>query len=117
MSINSILMGLSNLGCAAVVIAVAIPLVKGRVKMNQWYGVRIKKAFVSEDNWYKINAYGGRRLIFWSCMLALIGVITFFIPIEAKGPEVLLTMLPLGLAPLLVMIPAIIEIYRFSNRL
>jgi len=117
MNTNGILMGLSNLGCAALLAAVAVPLMKGHVKMNRWYGVRIKKAFASEENWYKINAYGGRRLVFWSCVLALIGVITFFIPIEAKGPEVLLTILPLGLAPLLVMIPAVIEIYRFSKNL
>ena len=85
--------------------------------MNQWYGVRIKKAFASEDNWYKINAYGGRRLIFWSGVLALIGFGTFFIPIEANGPQVLVFILPIGLAPLLVMIPVVIEIYRFSSKL
>ena len=47
-------------------IAISIPLVRGSIKMNPLYGKKKKKAFESEEKWYIINKYGGRRLIFWS---------------------------------------------------
>jgi len=47
--------GCVNAGIAFTVIAVSILLVQGKIKMNKWYGVRISKSFVSEDNWLKIN--------------------------------------------------------------
>ena len=106
-------MGLCYWGCAIVFIAVAVPLVLKRAKMNGWYGVRFEKAFASEDNWYKINAYGGRRLIFWSCVLALIGLITFFVPIEFEEGCALLGVFGL----VLVVVLWIVDVYRFSRKL
>ncbi len=65
-------LGLLNIGTAALMVALSIPLVFRKIPMNRFYGVRIPKSFSSESNWYEINAYGGRQLIFWS-MLPLAG--------------------------------------------
>jgi hypothetical protein len=32
--------------------ALAWPLVKGRVEMNHFYGVRVRQVFESEEKWY-----------------------------------------------------------------
>ena len=103
MDSTSIALGISNIFVAALFIVLSIPLVKGKIPMNKVYGVRIKKAFESDENWYKINAYGGKQLILWSIPLVLLGVVTFFVPLEANGP--LIT--AVACAPLIVVIPAI----------
>ncbi len=50
--------------------------------MNQWYGFRIEKAFVSKENWYAINKYGAKQLILWSVLLILVGIIFLFVPTD-----------------------------------
>jgi hypothetical protein len=36
-----------------ILIGVSIPLLLGKIKMNYFYGFRIRKAFESEENWYE----------------------------------------------------------------
>jgi hypothetical protein len=36
---------------ALVIIGVSLPLVKRKIKRNQWYGIRIPEAFKSEERW------------------------------------------------------------------
>ena len=59
-----------HLVSALVIAGVSVPMIRGRVKMNQWYGVRIRAAFESEAAWYDINRYGGRLLLVWSFIVA-----------------------------------------------
>jgi hypothetical protein len=66
-------------------------------------GVRFKKSFESENNWYKINEYGARQLILWSIPLAIIGVVTFFLPLKENG----IVTIVVAFAPLILVIPAI----------
>jgi uncharacterized membrane protein len=61
-------------------ILLGIPLKKGLVKKNWLYGVRIKKSFESEELWYKINKYGGERMIFWSFPIFVLALVHFLIP-------------------------------------
>ena len=35
----------------------SIPLILRKVPMNRAYGFRLKKAFVSENNWYALNRH------------------------------------------------------------
>lgn len=60
-------------------IAVAVPLIKGRVKMNEWYGVRIPAAFASEEAWLDINRFGGRLLLFWGIIVAATATVGAFL--------------------------------------
>jgi hypothetical protein len=79
-----LLVGFSNIMIGTLTIACAIPLVRHKVKMNEVYGIRIRKSFSSPENWEKINEYGGRALIYWSIPIIAIGiavlVAAFFIP-------------------------------------
>jgi len=80
--------------------------------MNHFYGVRFKKSYESEENWYKINHYGGKQLIAWSVLLLIIGVLTFFLPPKEKG---IMTTL-IGCAPLIVLVPAYMS-YKYAKKL
>lgn len=105
--------GFALLICAALYSGISLPLLKGSVKMNIWYGFRIKKAFDSEENWYKINQYGARELIRWSIVLIAIAAIAFFLPLQNN---IVLTII-ISLAPLIVIIPVIIKTYRLAKGL
>ena len=108
----SIVLGFTNLIVGILIILVSIPLVLGKIPMNPVYGVRFKKSFASEENWYKINAYGGKQLIVWSLPLIGLGIACFFLP--PGGNPVWLTLI--GCAPLIVVVPAI-QSYFFARRL
>ena len=64
-----------TLVCLGVIlIGVSIPLLLGKIRMNHFYGFRIRKAFESEDNWYEINCYGAKALIRWSLVIMAVGI-------------------------------------------
>jgi uncharacterized membrane protein len=63
-----------------IVIAVSLPLIKRKIKMNTFYGFRIKAAFESEQLWYDINAYGGRMLIRFGSVILIAGLIGISLP-------------------------------------
>ena len=80
--------------------------------MNRWYGARFKKSFVSEENWYNINAYSAKQLLVWSLPLMIIGIVTLFLPLEDL-PQ-LSSALPFTF--LLLLIPLILS-YRYAQRM
>lgn len=50
--------------------------------MNHFYGIRLKPAFESEAAWYRINAYGGKALAWWSLPMLTAGILTLFLPVR-----------------------------------
>jgi len=96
-------------------ILVCIPLLLGKVRMNPYYGIRLPKAFLSEENWYRINAYGAQRMMLWSVVLIALGFVELLLPFHGKRNSLLLPLL--SLAPAVVMIPPMIEIFIYSRDL
>jgi hypothetical protein len=72
---SNIMLGLTVIGAGCVCIALGLPLMKRKIRMNRWYGVRIPKSFQSEEYWFKINEYGGRQLVVWSVPLIAWGAV------------------------------------------
>jgi len=118
MNADLLISGCVNAGIAFTVIAVSMPLVKGKIKMNKWYGVRIRKSFVSGDNWLKINRYGGRALIYWSIPVLMIAVLSiaasFYLP--KTFPNDIAWFIPLSLSPLL-LLGSLVQILIWSRTL
>ena len=82
-----LILGITNISSGILFILISIPLVMKKIPMNHFYGFRIKKAFSSEENWFKINQYGGRQLILWSIPLIGIGLSYFFYPVREPLSE------------------------------
>jgi uncharacterized membrane protein len=57
-------------GMGVVLAVLSVPLILGKVPMNHAYGIRIRKAFVSEANWLAINRFGGVVLLVMGLLLA-----------------------------------------------
>jgi len=102
--------GWSQIGIAAIVAAVCIPLLLGRIKMNAFYGFRFRQSFASDDNWYRINAYGARVMLIWCGVLAALGIWLVLLPIPSGLFWVAANL------PLILLIPAW-QSYRFARSL
>ena len=115
MNINTII-GLFNIGGAILIIILSIPLIKGKIKMNYLYGVRIRKSYESDENWYKINEYGGKQLAIWSIPMILAGGGCFLVPVN--DPEQLLLPLLLAIGPVTICVAvALVKIMAFARKL
>lgn len=100
---TSLFLGLMNLVLGLVVLIMSIPLVRGKVRMNPVFGARVAKSFESEENWDRINRYGGCQLMIWGTVLVLIGIICLVLDL-GSSPEITIV---LAFAPLLLLVPAI----------
>lgn len=94
------------------IIGLAIPLVRGRVGRNSFYGVRFPQSFQSDQAWFEINRFGGKQAIVWAVPLLIVGMVAFFLPLQAH-PAWALT---LGFAPLFFVLMPAIQSWRFARR-
>lgn len=100
-----------NVVTGLIFILLSIPLIAKKVPMNRLYGFRIRKAFASEENWYKINHYGGKQLLYWSSLLVAVGVICFMYPAQehqAEVEQVIRTVGPVIVCPAISVIKTVI---------
>ncbi len=93
--------------------ALAVPLALRKVPMNRGYGVRLPQAFASEENWYAINAYGGRLLLGFGLLLLAFAVLTRDVAPAATDPLAPVYMV----VPLLGLVPVVVLVKRFARRL
>ncbi|MDW5563128.1 MAG: SdpI family protein [Methanomassiliicoccus sp.] len=103
MDATGLIIGLLDLLVGLLLFAVAVPLIRGKVGMNHWYGVRVRQSFESEEKWYKINRYGGRQLMIWGLIIAAMGAVGAFVDMDERTEMLLL----FALVPLLVFVPAV----------
>jgi uncharacterized membrane protein len=63
-------------GSALLVIALAIPMIRRKVKPNPYYGFRTPRLLKNPDLWYDANAYAGRWLVVYGLgvLVASIGL-------------------------------------------
>ena len=107
----NLVIGVSNIACGVIVGGLSIPMIKEKVKMNNFYGVRFAKSFESDENWYKINKKGGILMFRWSIIVLLLGLTCFVQPrIEGVIMWVHL-MAPLGY------VVASIQSYNYARKL
>lgn len=78
----------TNIAVGLVFILLSIPLIANKIPMNRLYGFRIQKALTCDENWYKINQYGGQQLLFWSIVMVGIGVVGLLFPVEVQKNEI-----------------------------
>jgi|GEM_PF-497135 len=95
--------------CGILFIVISLPLLRGSIPMNRFYGFRISKAFKSDANWYAVNKYGAKTLILWSIVMIASGVLFLFVGLPS----------PLaGLIPLVICTSAaIVQTLHFARQL
>jgi hypothetical protein len=108
--INAIL-GVLDIGTGLLCIAISIPLLRGSIPRNSCYGFRFRQSFESEAKWQQINTYGAKRLMSWSVLIVLMGIGTFFLPLQ----ENLVLILIVALVPLLIALIPVWEVFRYAR--
>lgn len=91
--------------------ALAVPLVRGRIRRNHFYGVRFPESFQSDEAWFAINRFGGKRLLVWSVPIVLLGIAAFFLPLRSH----LALTLVLAFLPVVFVLVAAVESARFAK--
>ena len=61
----------------ALLMAAAVPMMRGWVRPNPLYGVRTAKTLGDEDAWYRSNAHGG-RVLFRTGFCQLLAVLALY---------------------------------------
>jgi hypothetical protein len=70
----------SHLLAGLTIVAFSWPLVKRMIGRNRFYGIRTQEAFASEEQWYKINEYGGRLFLRWGIVVVIVGLVGLALP-------------------------------------
>jgi len=73
-------LGWGNIVCAILFAALALPLMQGKVKRNDVYGVRFAAAMKSDEAWARYNRIGGRYLLAWSGVIGALGFVCLLVP-------------------------------------
>ncbi|MGE5379754.1 MAG: SdpI family protein [Methylocystaceae bacterium] len=107
---SRLIIGITDLIICTIFILIAVKLIKHRAPRNGLIGFRIRKAYESDENWYSINEYGGRRLLIWSIPVGIIGIIALAVPISQTALEWC------SYAPL-ILLAAIAETAAFARKL
>lgn len=82
-------------------VALSIPLIRGKVPPNVWYGFRIRLTLENPDIWYPANAYAGRLLIA-GVATSVAALLCALIPgISVDSYSILVSVLMLGILLLL----------------
>jgi uncharacterized membrane protein len=61
-------------------VLLAIPLVRRRVRPNQWYGLRLRATFADEHIWYDANAASGREMVVFGTVFTLVALLLPYAP-------------------------------------
>lgn len=108
-----IIVGVSYVTIAVLVFALSVPLLRGKVRMNRWYGVRIPKSFESDANWYALNHHGAKQLMVYAAGVLAVGLVTPFLPLEPGQWAFWLVLL----APMILAVFPTVQIFRYARRL
>ena len=113
MEAENVIFGIMYVFIGLLLMGISVPLKNGKVEMNHLYGVRLRKSYTSEKNWYLMNAYGGRQLLIWSAVLVIIGMVTFLV--RFNDDPLLVVLFAFG--PLIVLFIPVLLILRYSRTL
>jgi hypothetical protein len=100
------------------IIGLAIPLIRGQIKPNHWYGFRITLTLNHPHIWYPANCYTGWLLLIYGLVLLVVFLV---LPIRLSGLPEEEAMSIYGLAVAAVMLagllPVVILSLRYANSL
>lgn len=52
----------------------AIPLIRKKVKINSWYGIRIPQTMDNEKVWYQVNEIMGKYIFVFGMLISILSL-------------------------------------------
>jgi uncharacterized membrane protein len=71
-------------GVGLLIIGIAIPLVLGKIKRNNFYGFRTPRTLSSDDVWYPANRIAAKNMIVASVFILIASAVLFLL--KARMP-------------------------------
>jgi uncharacterized membrane protein len=59
-------------------VILAILLIKEKIKINTWFGIRLPSTLQDEKIWYKVNKKGGKYLLSLGIVIIVASIILYF---------------------------------------
>ncbi|HEY2589610.1 MAG TPA: SdpI family protein [Tepidisphaeraceae bacterium] len=112
MDLVAIIVGAGWMLGALAIIGASVPLLRGRVPRNRIYGIRLRQSLASDEAWYEINRFGGKRLIAWAIPMLAVGFGCLLLRLHGHA---VLTLV-LGFGPLVFLLIPAIQTWRFARR-
>jgi len=79
-AVDQTVVAIALLAVGGIMFATCLPLIKRKVPMNRFCGIRVRQAFKSKERWLDINAYGGRQFAMWSLPIIITGILGLLLP-------------------------------------
>jgi uncharacterized membrane protein len=70
-----------------------VPLLRGRVPPNDWYGCRTEKTLSDDRVWYAVNRVTGRDLVFVGIVVVVSSLAALIIENEVNSAKITLALL------------------------
>lgn len=97
----------------ALYIAISLPLIRGRVKPNHWYGFRTPRTLSDPEVWYAANRVAGRDLALAGASMVAFALGTLVVSPWVSPPVVTAANLAVMLAALAAAVAhSFLELYR-----
>jgi uncharacterized membrane protein len=95
-----------------IISALAIPLIRRKIKINSWYGIRIPQTMENEKIWYAVNEIMGKYIFAWGIIISILSLYFSLNPTDPKFlmTYILLTILILGTVLLVILS------YKIANK-
>jgi len=68
------------IGAGLLLSVLAVPLIRRKVRLNAWYGFRVRQTLTAPDVWYAANAYAGKCLLVVGVIIVLTAVGLYRVP-------------------------------------
>ena len=65
------------LAVGIICIAISIPLIKRKIKINNWYGVRLPQTMKNEEIWYEVNEKSGKHLFAFGTIIIFFSILFY----------------------------------------
>lgn len=109
MQINIVIFFLTGILFAAL----ALPLIKQKIKINSWYGIRIPQTMENVNVWYKVNKIMGKYIFSWGI---LISVLSLYFILKPTNPNYLMVYILLGITIIGAILLVVIS-FKVANRI
>ncbi|MDX1699396.1 MAG: SdpI family protein [Melioribacteraceae bacterium] len=93
--------------------ALAIPLIRKKIKINNWYGIRIPQTLDDEDVWYEVNALMGKYIFSWGIFISVLTIYFFLNPTDPEYLMIYILLVILISGAILLVIVS----YKVSNNI
>lgn len=62
-------------GTGLILIGIAIPLIYRKIKINNWYGIRLPQTMKDENTWYEVNKICAKHLLYFGAAITILSPI------------------------------------------